>query len=98
MTDEERAYVDRWGSAPSWFEALGHDAATLAAAVLADFPLDRVDDKGAVVGLHWRAQGRLLHAQVPLWTTAAPGFGGANVLPRRLQVVAAGGAGSGIGP
>jgi hypothetical protein len=98
LTDDERAYVDRWGSPPSWYEALGHDAATLAAAVLADFPLDRVDDKGAVVGLHWRAQGRLLHAEVPLWTTASRGFGGANVLPRSFKVVAPGGAGNGIAP
>ncbi|HEX4337167.1 MAG TPA: hypothetical protein VH062_14715 [Polyangiaceae bacterium] len=98
MNDEERAYVDRWGSAPSWFEALGHDAAVLAAAVLADFPLDRVDDKGAVVGLHWRAQGRLLHAEVPLWTSASRGFAGASVLSRRFDVVAPGGAASGLAP
>jgi len=97
-TEEERDYIDRWGSAPSWFEALGHDAAVIAASVLADFPLDRVDEKGAVVGLHWRAQGRLLHAEVPLWTTPSRGFGGANVLPRHLEVVAPGGAANGIAP
>ncbi len=86
--DEEREYVERWGTAPSWFEALGHDAARIAAAALSDFPLDRVEDKGAVVGLHWRAQGRLLHADVPLWTTKARGFQGANVLQRTLRVAA----------
>jgi hypothetical protein len=87
MSDEEREYLERWGTAPSWYEALGHDAARIAAAALADFPLDRVEDKGAVVGLHWRAQGRLLHAEVPLWTTKARGFQGANVLVRTLGVV-----------
>ena len=86
-SDEDREYVERWGAAPSWYEALGHDAATIAAASLADFPLDRVEEKGAVVGLHWRAQGRLLHTDVALWTTNARGFGGSNVLPRTFEVV-----------
>jgi hypothetical protein len=89
--DVERAYLSRWGEAPSWFEALGHDAALVAAAVLADFPLDRVEDKGAVVGLHWRAQGRLMHVEAPLWTTRAKSFAGANVLSRRLEALTPGG-------
>jgi hypothetical protein len=86
-TEVERAYVARWGEAPSWFEALGHDAAIIASTALADFPLDRVDDKGAVVGLHWRAQGRLLHVESALWTATTRGFEGANVLSRRLDAV-----------
>jgi hypothetical protein len=93
MTSDERAYVERWGGAPSWFEALGHDAASITAAVLKDFPLDRVDDKGAVVGLHWRARGHLRSAEAALWTTSARGFGGANILPRRIVAVPPGGAG-----
>jgi hypothetical protein len=87
MTKDEQAYVERWGEAPSWFEALGHDAASLATCVLADFPLDRVDDKGAVVGLHWRARGKLLNTEAALWTTSARGFAGANVLARRIATV-----------
>jgi hypothetical protein len=96
LTREERGYVERWGGAPSWFEALGHDAASISATVLADFPLDRVDDKGAVVGLHWRARGHLLQAETALWTTSARGFGGANVLPRRITAVPPGGASGGV--
>jgi hypothetical protein len=96
MTRDERAYAERWGGSPSWFEALGHDAASIAATVLADFPLDRVDDKGAVVGLHWRARGHLLSAEAALWTTSARGFGGANVLPRRITAVSPGAAGGGV--
>src|SRR4029079_11142656 len=89
--DVERSYLERWGEAPSWFEALGHDAALVASAALADFALDRIDDKGAVFALHWRAQGRLLHAEVALWTTRARGFGGVNVLSRRLDALSPGG-------
>ncbi len=95
LARDERAYIDRWGSAPSWYAALGHDSAVLAAAALSDFPLDRVDDKGAVVGLHWRAQGRLLHARAPLWSTVTPGFEGTNVISREVRAVAPGGAGYG---
>jgi hypothetical protein len=94
MTKDEQAYVERWGEAPSWFEALGHDAASLATSVLADFPINRVDDKGAVVGLHWRARGKLLNSEAALWTTSARGFAGANVLARRIATVPPGNGGS----
>jgi hypothetical protein len=88
LAPDERAWVDRWGSPPSWYETLGHDSALLAAAALLDFPTERVDDSGAVSELHRRAKDTLLRARASLWSTVAPGFGGANVIPREFRAAA----------
>jgi hypothetical protein len=79
--------VAQSGHAPSWYTALGHDAAALARAVLASFPLDRVDDARAVAALHQRAREKLADAEAPLWSTERRGFGGARALPRVLSTV-----------
>jgi hypothetical protein len=89
LSAEESAWVDRWGTAPSWYEALGRDAAGLAQAVLRDFPVKRVDEPAAVEALHARARDALARVQVPLWTTPAKGFEGKDVLPRQFEAVLA---------
>jgi hypothetical protein len=85
LSPEERAWIARWGAPPSWYETLGHDAATLAALALASFPLKRVDDTEAVARLHLGGRDGLGGAKGKLWSTAASGFGGANVIPRELR-------------
>jgi hypothetical protein len=85
LSPEERAWIARWGAPPSWYETLGHDAATLAAVALASFPLKRVDERASVAALHLRARGGLARAQGKLWSTAASGFASMNVIPRELR-------------
>ncbi|MFO0567286.1 MAG: hypothetical protein U0263_16635 [Polyangiaceae bacterium] len=76
--------VERSGHAPSWFATLGHDAAVLAAAALAEFALTRVDDSKRVRELHQKATSALARAEGELWSTDHRGFGGQRVLPRTL--------------
>jgi hypothetical protein len=88
LADDERAWVERWGSPPSWYETLGHDASLLVSAALAGFPLERADDERVVASLHSRAREALLHVEAPLWSTAARGFAGRNAVSRELHAAA----------
>jgi hypothetical protein len=74
---------------PTWFEALGHDAALLGAAALENFSMERVDDARAVAALHGRARDALSRVDVGLWTSGARGFRGAQRLARRFSLVEA---------
>lgn len=85
---DERAWVERWGGAPSWYEVLGHDAALLVASALATFPLGHVEEASKVEELHRRARDGLAAAQADLWSTGAPGFNGHAALDRTLGAVA----------
>lgn len=87
---DTRAWVERWGSEPSWYEVLGRDAAVLAAKALEGFPTSRVDDVANVQALHQRAQRSLSGAEATLWSTSARGFAGKNVIERRLEAVVEG--------
>lgn len=84
---DERAWVERWGSAPSWYEVLGHDAALLAVAALTSFPLENADDTSKVDELHRRARDSLSSAKADLWSTAASGFDGRAAIDRALVSV-----------
>lgn len=77
------------GPAPTWYEALGHDAALLGAAALENFSLERVDDARAVAALHARARDALSRVNVALWTSQTRGFGGGQQLTRRFSLVEA---------
>jgi hypothetical protein len=79
---------------PSWFEALGHDAAGLVRAALGNFPTARVDDARSVTELHQRAQAAVLGAEADLWTTERRGFAGAHEMARAWTVVAGAAPGS----
>jgi len=79
--------ASRVGTPLTFYEALGHDAASLAKVALRDFPLERVDDAKGVVELHARAERGLSAASAELWSTEERGFSGGRVLARRLTVV-----------
>jgi hypothetical protein len=80
-------FKKRHGKAPSWFAALGHDAAVLARAALRELPLDRADDKAEVEKRHAAARTALARAQANLWTTEAAGFAGSNAIDREINVI-----------
>jgi hypothetical protein len=86
-----QADMSRWASerhrAPSWWAALGHDAAALGAVALGDFALERVDEARAVADLHRAAKKKLARVEAELWTTHARGFDGGRKLQRELGVV-----------
>jgi ABC-type branched-subunit amino acid transport system substrate-binding protein len=82
-----RAWKDRSGKGPTWYEALGHDAALLAAAGLSALPLERTDDANEVAERHGRASVAVAEARAPLWSSGAQGFGGQRTLPRTFGVV-----------
>jgi hypothetical protein len=84
---DERAWVERWGAAPSWFEVLGRDAALLAQAALARFPVDHVEEGGKVEELHRLARDNLARVEVDLWSTNASGFKGRAAIDRHLAAL-----------
>jgi hypothetical protein len=90
VSAETKAWTERWGSEPSWYEVLGRDAAVLAARAMEGFPSSRVDDASAVRALHARAQRALLQAEAALWSTSARGFAGKNAISRQVQSVVEG--------
>ena len=74
----------RWSD---WYDALGHDAGTLAGSVLRRFPLERIEDVKAVARLHRRARDELATTSAELDTTTARGFVGRRTIERELVVV-----------
>jgi hypothetical protein len=76
--------------AGGWYEALGHDAAALAARALEALPPTVAARSEEVAALHEKARDALANAQAELWTSAARGFGGARSLPRELSVMSFG--------
>ncbi len=89
----------RWqkatGAPPTWYHALGHDAALLASAALGEFPLQQVDDAREVVKLHRRARAALATASAALWSSRRAGFEGGQRLQRAPRIVSVAGAGKG---
>jgi hypothetical protein len=82
-----RSFRRRYGKAPSWFAALGHDAAVLAKAALRALPADRTTDGKEVGRRHQVASAAIAGAEGELWSTDAGGFGGQNVVRREFKVV-----------
>ncbi|WP_050428830.1 ABC transporter substrate-binding protein [Chondromyces crocatus] len=70
---------------PGWWAALGRDAALLAQAGVLGLPNRETEDPGEVKARRRSVRDRLAEAKASLWTTAAPGFGGAQRLSRELQ-------------
>jgi hypothetical protein len=70
-----------------WYEALGHDAAALAARALEALPSQGLVRGGSVEVLHEKARDALALAEAELWTSEARGFARARVLPRKLSVL-----------
>jgi len=81
------SFAEQSGRSPSWYAALGHDAAALAGAALASFALEHVDDARTVAELHRRARDELAKSEAELWTTQARGFAGQRAIQRKLGTV-----------
>jgi tetratricopeptide (TPR) repeat protein len=84
------AWLERNGTTPSWFEALGHDAAVLASAALSQFPA--VDYSGSnEVNVHHNAiRAALLRlSDVALWTSQSSRFDPELVIDRRFDFTGA---------
>ncbi len=84
---ELASYATRRGSAPSWWTALGRDAAALARAGVAALPLDLSTDVAEVTRRRSAVKAAIASAKLHLWTTDASGMAGAHVLPRELHVI-----------
>jgi hypothetical protein len=81
-----RAWLKDHPAPPSWWAALGHDAAVLAWAGVQVLPAQGTEDPSEVEARRAQAAAALAGAQAELWTTDATGFGGARTLPRTLGV------------
>jgi len=81
----------------SLHQVLGHDAAALAAAALAEVEDRRVEGAEEVAAVHRAIRDRLATVTVELWSTAATGFAGGRSLPRTIDVVPATPASKGLG-
>lgn len=84
---EMRAFHAQRGVAPSWYAALGFDAARLARAALEGLPLSDTRDDAQVAKLHATARRLLLEARAALWTSEARGFDAEGRIPRQLGVL-----------
>ena len=82
-----RAYMTQFGARPSFWTAIGHDAAALARVAISTLPLDTLSDPAAVAQRRALVQFRVATATAPLWTTEATGFASAHTLKRKLRVV-----------
>lgn len=80
------AWLKDHATPPSWWVAMGHDAAVLAYAGVQALPPQGTEEPREVAARRaWAAQA-LASAQAELWTTEAKGFGGATTLPRTVGV------------
>ena len=84
---EVRRFMDRFGSRPSYWTALGHDAGALAKTALTRLPTDTTTESKAVAERRAAVQAGLLAARVRFWTSDARGVGADRVLARRLRLV-----------
>ncbi|HTQ07209.1 MAG TPA: hypothetical protein VMI54_25305 [Polyangiaceae bacterium] len=72
--------------AGGWYEALGHDAALLAARALGALPAAGAARSDEVGALHEKVRDALAAAEAELWTSSERGFAGGRTLPRALGV------------
>jgi hypothetical protein len=80
-------FQKRHGKAPSWWAAVGHDAAVLARAALRSLPLDRAADAAEVEKRHQATAAALSRAEADLWSTQARGFAGQTTIAREMSVI-----------
>jgi hypothetical protein len=88
---QEPAALKTWraetGHPPTWFDALGRDAAQLAHDAVAPLPRGTFTSMDEVVEARGVVQQGLLRVVAPLWTTTARGFGGKRQLPRKVRYI-----------
>ena len=80
-----RSWLDAGRAPPSWWSALGRDAAVLAWAAVRDLQ-ETTTDSSEVRARRLEATSALAAAGGELWTTEATGFGGTQRLARRITV------------
>ena len=80
-------FATQFGSKPTWWAALGHDAALLARKAVQTLPLDATDNGTEVTRRREIARSLLLEGKGALWTTEASGFAGDHALARTLRIV-----------
>jgi hypothetical protein len=85
--EDVKHFMERFGSRPSYWTALGRDSGALAKAALAPLPADATTDVKAVAQRRAIVQAGLLATRVRLWTTDDKGVGVDRVLPRALRIV-----------
>ena len=87
-------WISEGRAPPSWWTALGRDAALLAGQAVRDLDTRVTVDTHEVRARRAQATSALGLAQASLWTTAAKGFDANRKLPRAVTVVRAGANGS----
>lgn len=82
------AYRGAFGHSPTWWTALGYDAAVLARRAVSALPLDTTTDDAEIRRRRETARAGIEAARASLWTTEAKGFeAGSHSLVRDLRVV-----------
>jgi len=81
------AYKQKLGAKPSYWTAVGRDAALLAHAAEVDLPADRTTSPTEIARRREMVRAALLTVKATLWTTDASGFAQDHKLPRTLHVV-----------
>jgi len=85
--DDVRTFMERFGSRPSYWTALGRDGGALARAAMGPLPPDSTSDVRAVAQRRSIVHSGLLGIKVRLWTSDDKGIGADRVLPRTLRIV-----------
>lgn len=87
--DSDHETVRAWrassGESPTWFQALGRDAALLAHDAVDPLPRDTFTNVRDVMTKRVETQVRLANAQALLWTSESTGFAGQRVLARNVR-------------
>ncbi len=85
-----KKWLDAGREPPSWWMALGHDAARLARDAVEGLA-ELTTEEGAVRRSHELVSRELLSASAALWTSDATGFTGGRRLPRDIESVSSNG-------
>jgi hypothetical protein len=86
--EELQRWFARKGRAPTWYEALGHDAALIARASIGPAPTEVVRDPVAIAAIDGQVSSALGQAQLAgLWTADGNSFGADHRLRREFHAV-----------
>jgi hypothetical protein len=81
-TQELDPWLERNGRSPSWFEALGHDAALLSDAVLQKLPVVDLEQSSEVSAHSEAVRVALGRTEIPVWTATTANFDASLTLQR----------------
>jgi hypothetical protein len=81
------SYVSAFGVRPTWWAALGRDAAAIAKRAVSPLPAEGAADQREVTQRRSIVVGGLLATRMKLWTTEAQGFGQDRSIARTIKVV-----------